>query len=191
MPTFDVNSVDWDELYRGEAVYAPGDPGWNIGEMQPELAALHRQGRFESPILDAGCGIGSTSLALAGHGYQVVGLDLSSGAIEKAKKAAEPLALDVVFDTADLTSDIGYNDHFNTVIDGLVFHCLPAQIRETMSGPWRGRLSRVAGSSRLSLPPRLFRPMPSSAPGRSPNSSCATSLGGIWWSMRCGARERG
>ncbi|MGC7299109.1 SAM-dependent methyltransferase, partial [Mycobacteroides abscessus subsp. massiliense] len=37
MPTFDVNSVDWDELYRGEAAYAPGDPGWNIGEMQPEL----------------------------------------------------------------------------------------------------------------------------------------------------------
>ncbi len=67
--------------------------------------------------------------ALAGHGYRVVGLDLSSGAIEKAKKAAEPLALDVVFDTADLTSDIGYRDHFNTVIDGLVFHCLPAQIR--------------------------------------------------------------
>lgn len=129
MPTFNVNSVDWDELYRGEAAYAPGDPGWNIGEMQPEIAALHRQGRFESPVLDSGCGVGLTSLALAGHGYQVVGLDLSSSAIEKAKKSAALLGLDVDFDTADLTTSVGFEDYFNTVIDGLVFHCLPDELR--------------------------------------------------------------
>ncbi|SHX90449.1 putative SAM-dependent methyltransferase [Mycobacteroides abscessus subsp. abscessus] len=131
MPTFNVNSVDWNELYRGEAVYAPGDPGWNIGEMQPEIAALHRQGRFESPILDAGCGVGLTSLGLAGRGYEVVGLDLSDSAIERARKAAETLGLNVAFETADLTSDIGYIDHFNTVIDGLVFHCLPYGLRDS------------------------------------------------------------
>ncbi len=131
MPTFNVNSVDWNELYRGEAVYAPGDPGWNIGEMQPEIAALHRQGRFESPILDSGCGVGLTSLGLAGQGYEVVGLDLSESAIEKARKAAEILGLNVEFDIADLTSDIGYIDHFNTVVDGLVFHCLPHELRDS------------------------------------------------------------
>ncbi|GAB5905944.1 class I SAM-dependent methyltransferase [Mycobacteroides chelonae] len=131
MPTFDVNAVDWDELYRGEAVYAPGDPGWNIGEMQPEIAALHRQGRFESPILDSGCGVGLTSLKLAGHGYQVVGLDLSGSAIDKAQRAAAQLGLDAIFNTADLTADTGYHNYFNTVIDGLVFHCLPDELRES------------------------------------------------------------
>lgn len=130
MPTFDVNSVDWDELYRGEAVYAPGDPGWNIGEMQPEIAALERQGRLTGPVLDAGCGIGLTALTLAGQGYEVVGLDLSDGAIDKARETADRIGLSAIFKTADLTSDTGYESHFNTVIDGLVFHCLPHELRD-------------------------------------------------------------
>lgn len=130
MPTFNVNSVNWDELYRGEAKYAPGNPGWNIGELQPEIAALCRQGRFDSPILDSGCGVGLTALALAVEGYSVVGLDLSGHAIEKARLSAEQLGLDVVFNTADLSSDTGYQSYFGTVIDGLVLHCLPLNLRE-------------------------------------------------------------
>lgn len=130
MPTFNVNAVNWDELYRGEARYAPGNPGWNIGELQPEIAALCRQGRFKSPILDSGCGVGLTTLALAVEGYAAVGLDLSSHAIEKARQSATQLGLDVVFNTADLSSDTGYQSYFNTVIDGLVFHCLPLNLRE-------------------------------------------------------------
>jgi len=130
MPTFNVNAVDWDELYRGEASYAPGDPGWNIGEMQPEFAALQRQGRFDGPILDSGCGVGVTALALASSGYKVVGLDLSASAIDKAKITAGKLELEVEFATADLTADTGYSSYFNTVIDGLVFHSLPRESRD-------------------------------------------------------------
>lgn len=130
MPTFNVNSVDWDELYRGEAAYAPGNPGWNIGQLQPELAALERQGRFSSPILDSGCGVGTTTLALAAKGYEAVGLDLSASAIEQAKRAAEEQGLPVKFDVADLSKSTGYEGYFNTVLDGLVFHCLPEDLRE-------------------------------------------------------------
>lgn len=130
MPTFNVDTVNWDELYRGEAKYAPGNPGWNIGELQPEIAALCRQGRFESPVLDSGCGVGLTALALAVEGYTVVGLDLSGHAIEKARQSAAQLELDVVFDTADLSFDTGYQSYFNTAIDGLVFHCLPSNLRD-------------------------------------------------------------
>jgi 2-polyprenyl-3-methyl-5-hydroxy-6-metoxy-1,4-benzoquinol methylase len=130
MPTFNVNSVDWDELYRGKAAYAPGNPGWNIGELQPELAALERQGRFRSPVLDSGCGVGITTLALAAKGYEAVGLDLSASAIEQAKRAAEQQGLAVKFDVADLSKSTGYEGYFNTVVDGLVFHCLPEDLRE-------------------------------------------------------------
>ena len=130
MPTFNVNTVDWDELYRGDATYAPGDPGWNIGEMQPEIAALERQGRFESPVLDSGCGIGTTSLTLAAKGYDVVGLDLSHDAINKARKSAHQRGLHAQFHTADLSKSTGFESHFKTIVDGLVFHCLPDELRD-------------------------------------------------------------
>lgn len=131
MPTFNVNIVNWDELYKGEASYAPGDPGWNIGEMQPELAALERQGRFRSPILDSGCGVGVTTLALTGKGYDAVGLDLSASAIEQAKCSAVDRGLDAKkFAVADLSKTTGYEGHFYTVVDGLVFHCLPEKLRD-------------------------------------------------------------
>jgi len=130
MPTFDVNTVNWDELYNGEASYAPGNPGWNIGDLQPELAALERQGRFRSPVLDSGCGVGVTTLALAGKGYEVVGLDLSASAIEQAKRAAAGRGLGAKFGVADLAKTTGYESYFYTVIDGLVFHCLPEELRD-------------------------------------------------------------
>lgn len=129
MPTFNIGSVDWDELYRGEASYAPGNPGWNIGELQPEIAQLERVGAVRSPVLDSGCGVGVTALTLAGMGYDVVGLDLSSDAITLAQQTARELNQPVQFAVANLTNDTGYKDFFNTVIDGLVFHCLPIDLR--------------------------------------------------------------
>ncbi len=129
MPTFDVNTVDWDELYDGKASYAPGNPGWNIGELQPALAALERQGLFEGPVLDSGCGAGFASLALAEKGYEVVGLDRSGSAIEQATQAAARRGLAATFAVADLSRSTGYEKYFNTAIDGLVFHCLPEGLR--------------------------------------------------------------
>jgi SAM-dependent methyltransferase len=130
MPTFNVNTVNWDELYNGEASYAPGNPGWNIGELQPELAALERQRRFRSPVLDSGCGVGVATLALAEKGYDAVGLDLSASAIEQAQCAAADRGLDAKFGVADLSKTTGYESYFYTVIDGLVFHCLPEELRD-------------------------------------------------------------
>ncbi|MGA9491443.1 MAG: class I SAM-dependent methyltransferase, partial [Mycobacterium sp.] len=97
MPTFNVNTVDWDELYNGEASYAPGNPGWNIDKLQPEFAALELQGRFRGPVLDSGCGVGFTTLALAEKGYEAVGLDLSASAIAQAKCSATARGLDAEF----------------------------------------------------------------------------------------------
>jgi hypothetical protein len=46
-----------------------GAPPWNIGEPEPELAALVSAGRARTDALDAGCGCAELSLALAAEGY--------------------------------------------------------------------------------------------------------------------------
>ena len=44
--------ANWDEAYRGEGFFG-GPPPWNIGEPQPELAALQRAGEFRGELRDA------------------------------------------------------------------------------------------------------------------------------------------
>jgi SAM-dependent methyltransferase len=122
--------MDWDGAYRQEGVFA-GPPPWNIGEPQPELAALHRAGRFRSDVLDAGCGHAELSLALAADGMTVVGIDLSPTAIEAASSAARERGLtNASFVQADITSFTGYDGRFKTVIDSTLFHSLPIEGRD-------------------------------------------------------------
>jgi SAM-dependent methyltransferase len=122
--------MDWDDAYRGEGQFA-GPPPWNIGEPQPELAALHRDGKFRSDVLDAGCGHAELSLALAADGYTVVGVDLSPTAIAAATSAAQDRGLaSASFVEADITSLTGYDGRFNTILDSTLFHSLPVEGRD-------------------------------------------------------------
>ena len=122
--------LDWDGAYKGEAGFE-GEPPWNIGEPQPELAALAKAGKFKSDVLDAGCGHAELSLALASEGYTVVGLDLSPTAIAAANSAAQVRGLSTAsFAQADITSFTGYDGRFNTVIDSTLFHSLPVEGRD-------------------------------------------------------------
>ncbi|WP_101951541.1 class I SAM-dependent methyltransferase [Mycobacterium sp. 3519A] len=122
--------MDWDGVYRQEGAFT-GPPPWNIGEPQPELAALHREGKFRSDVLDAGCGHAELSLALAADGYTVVGVDLSPTAIAAATAAAQERGLiSATFVQADITDFTGFDGRFNTVIDSTLFHSLPVEGRE-------------------------------------------------------------
>jgi SAM-dependent methyltransferase len=122
--------MDWEGAYREEGVFG-GPPPWNIGEPQPELAALHRAGKFRSDVLDAGCGHAELSLSLAADGYTVVGIDLSPTAIAAATSAAQDRGLtNASFVQADITSFTGYDDRFNTVADSTLFHSLPVEGRD-------------------------------------------------------------
>ncbi|MHC9295207.1 class I SAM-dependent methyltransferase [Mycobacterium sp. LTG2003] len=122
--------LDWDGAYRGESGFE-GPPPWNIGEPQPELAALHRAGKFRSDVLDAGCGHAELSLALAADGYTVVGMDLSPTAIAAANRAAQERNLSTAsFVQGDITSFTGYDGRFSTVIDSTLFHSLPIDGRD-------------------------------------------------------------
>ena len=121
---------DWDSAYRGQGEWA-GPPPWNIGEPQPELAALVAAGKFRSDVLDAGCGFAELSLALAAQGYIVVGIDLTPTAVAAATEAAAQRGLtSASFVQADITRFGGYDGRFNTVVDSTLFHSLPVEDRE-------------------------------------------------------------
>ncbi len=122
--------MDWDGAYRGEGVFE-GPPPWNIGEPQPELAALIAAGKIRSDVPDAGCGYAELSLALAAQGYTVVGVDLTPTAIAAATKAAAERGLTTAsFVQADITSFTGYDGRFATVMDSTLFHSLPVEGRD-------------------------------------------------------------
>lgn len=126
--------MDWDSAYREQGEF-DGPPPWNIGEPQPELAALIAAGKFRSDVLDAGCGFAELSLALAAQGYTVHGADLTPTAIAAATRAAEERGLSTAtFEQADITSFSGHDGRFATVVDSTLFHSLPVEGRDDYLG---------------------------------------------------------
>ena len=122
--------LDWDSAYRGEGDFE-GPPPWNIGEPQPELAALIRDGKVSGEVLDAGCGHAELALSLAADGYTVVGIDMSPTAIAAATQAAAERNLpNATFVQGDITAFTGFDGRFNTIIDSTLFHSLPVEGRD-------------------------------------------------------------
>lgn len=122
--------MDWDDAYRGEAGF-DGGPPWNIGEPQPELAALIAAGKVRGDVLDAGCGHAELSLALAAMGYTVVGIELTPTAVAAAKKAAQERDLpNATFFQDDITTFTGFDGRFDTIMDSTLFHSLPVEGRD-------------------------------------------------------------
>lgn len=122
--------MNWEAAYCEQGAFE-GPPPWNIGEPQPEIAALIRSGKIRSDVLDAGCGVAELSLALAGQGYTVVGIDLAAAAVDKAKQAAKDRELNTAtFVQDDIRSFTGYDGRFNTIIDSTLFHSLPVEARD-------------------------------------------------------------
>jgi len=59
-------------------------------------------GKMPARILDCACGIGTQALGLAERGHFLVGSDLSSLAIERAKREAQLRGLNIPFHVADM-----------------------------------------------------------------------------------------
>jgi len=123
--------MDWDSVYREQGRFE-GPPPWNIGEPQPEIAALIQAGRFRSDVLDAGCGFAEASLDLAARGYTVVGIDLTPTAVAAAGAVAKERGLSdrATFVQGDITAFTGFDGRFSTVLDSTLFHSLPVEARD-------------------------------------------------------------
>ncbi|MDQ6682240.1 MAG: class I SAM-dependent methyltransferase [Chloroflexota bacterium] len=141
-PAGNPRAAGWDQAYSDG--WAP----WDIGRPQPAFLGLADAGEVVSPVLDSGCGTGEHALMLAERGIEVLGVDLSPTAIERARAKARDRGLAAEFVAGDVleldrlahATDSG--PRFASVIDSGTFHtfddadraryvrCLAAVVRE-------------------------------------------------------------
>jgi SAM-dependent methyltransferase len=105
-----------------DSVYAQDSAPWDIGRPQAAWSRLAADEEIDSPVLDSGCGTGEHSLLFADRGHEVVGVDLSEPAIERARARAEARGLQVDFQVGDVLHLDRLGRVFATVIDSGVFH---------------------------------------------------------------------
>ncbi len=104
-----------------DQAYTSRTAPWVIGQPQPAIITLERQGLVRGKVLDAGCGTGEHTIYLAALGYDVCGLDLSSRAIEQARANAAGHDVVAHFEVADALA-LGGEPAYDTVIDSALFH---------------------------------------------------------------------
>src|SRR4051812_29091627 len=80
---------DWDEDYKQEVL------PWDTDEPDPNLVeAVRRIAPERGRALDVGCGTGTNAIWLASAGFEVVGVDVSERAVERAEARAKAMAPD-------------------------------------------------------------------------------------------------
>jgi SAM-dependent methyltransferase len=106
-------------------------PDWEASSRRQAAAldALIRErfGEARLDILDVACGIGTQALGLAALGHRVTASDLSAEAVERARKEAARLGLDIPFSVADMRQAFEHHPRqFDLVVacDNAVPHLL-------------------------------------------------------------------
>jgi cyclopropane fatty-acyl-phospholipid synthase-like methyltransferase len=109
---------DWDQRYQ------TGDLPWDSGIRSRELArVLSEQKIAPCRAVELGCGTGTNAVFLAEQKFNVTALDLSSTAIEHAKRRAEVAGVQVEFLVADLVQFELDLSPFDFIFDRGCFHC--------------------------------------------------------------------
>jgi cyclopropane fatty-acyl-phospholipid synthase-like methyltransferase len=123
-----------DAVAGWEAVYADDSAPWDIGRPQAAFVGLADAGDIRSPVLDSGCGTGEHALMLAARGHEVVGIDLSPTAIERARHKAAERGVQARFEVADVLDLGALKRRFATIVDNGVFHVFDDEDRARYVG---------------------------------------------------------
>ncbi|KGI67491.1 class I SAM-dependent methyltransferase [Mycolicibacterium rufum] len=124
-------------LSRFDDFYKNQTPPWVIGEPQPAIVALERDGHLRGRVLDIGCGTGEHTILLTRLGYDVLGVDGAPTAVEQARRNAAAHGVDARFEVRDAL-DLGTTPTFDTVVDSALFHVFDADDRARYVRSLRG-----------------------------------------------------
>lgn len=107
-------------------MYDNGTAPWLIGEPQPAIVALERQGLIRGRVLEPGCGSGEHTILFTKLGYEAVGVDISPSAVEYARRtAAERAVPHARFEVVNMLRPEDYpvlTPAFDTIVDVALFH---------------------------------------------------------------------
>lgn len=95
-------------------------PPWDIGKPQAPFLTVIDQ--VESPMLDVGCGTGSTALFFAAKGLEVTGIDFVESAIQRARIKAVTQGVTVNFMVKDAMTLLDWSERFSSIIDSGLLH---------------------------------------------------------------------
>jgi SAM-dependent methyltransferase len=148
----------WDDSY------ASGEPlPWDTGTPDPMLVEMIETGAIAAGrTLEVGCGTGTNAIYLAQHGFDVVGVDISPGAVKNARVRAHGRCR---FETIDFLNDAPPDGPFQFVFDRGCFHTFDedherARFAKNVSaalvdgGLWLSLIGSTEGPPREAGPPR-------------------------------------
>jgi SAM-dependent methyltransferase len=106
--------------------YLLGRAPWDTEVTPPEVEALLEEENCPpGRVLDLGCGTGTTAVAMARYGWDVVGVDFSGPAIRRARRKARRAGVACRFYRADVTDLNFLAMPFDLALDIGCLHSVP------------------------------------------------------------------
>jgi SAM-dependent methyltransferase len=148
----------WNDRYASEEPLP-----WDTGTPDPMLVEfVESHAIAPGRALEVGCGTGTNAIYLAQHGFEVVGVDISPLAVDKARDKARGRCR---FETVDFLSEAAPGGPFQFVFDRGCFHTFDEDHeRERFAqnvaaglvdgGTWLSLIGSIEGPPRDVGPPR-------------------------------------